>query len=211
MAELPPSFASVGQSLDFVVVSGSLPPGVPEDFYARIAEIARDWAVPVSLDTSGPPLKRAMDHSVDLVKPNLRELREPTGEPLIDEASWITACDRLMTAGKARIVALTLGHRGALLVTRDGVWRADPLPIRPASTVGAGDSFLGAMVWALASGHPVDEAFRYGVAAGSAALLTPGTELCHAADVHQLLDHVVVERTGQTALRKDAQPIVEQT
>lgn len=115
------------------------------------------------------------------------------GEPLIDEGSWIDASHCLGAAGKARIVALTLGHRGALLVTQNGAWRAEALPIKPVSAVGAGDSFLGAMIWALATGLPIDDAFRYGVAGGSAALLAPGTELCHAADVHQLVDRVVVQ------------------
>lgn len=199
------AIASFEPRPDFIVVSGSLPPGVPEDFYARIAEIARRWAVPVALDTSGPPLKAAVDHDVDLLKPNLRELRELTGEPLIDEASWIATCTRLVTTRKAQAVALTLGHRGALLVTRDGAWRAEPLPVDPVSTVGAGDSFLGAMVWALASGRTVEEALRYGVAGGSAALLAPGTELCQASDVRHLLDRVVVEPVGPAALRKRAQ------
>lgn len=197
--------ASFEQRPDFIVVSGSLPPGVPEDFYARIAEIARRRAVPLALDSSGPPLKGGVDRGIDLLKPNLRELRELTGEPLIDEASWIAACARLVTTGKAHAVALTLGHRGTLLVTQEGAWRAGPLPIKPVSTVGAGDSFLGAMVWALASGRPVDEAFRYGVAGGSAALLAPGTELCRASDVRPLLDRVVVEPLGPTVLRQQVQ------
>lgn len=193
-------FASLGRKPDFVAVSGSLPPGVPDDFCARIAEIARGWAVPVALDTSGPPLKAPLDHGVDLVKPNLRELQELAGKPLIDPAAWLAASEDLVAAGKARVVALTLGHRGALLVTADGAWRAGPLPITPASAVGAGDSFLGAMVWALAADRSMMDAFRYGVAAGSAALLTPGTELCRAADVHALLDQVVVEPVGDATL-----------
>jgi 6-phosphofructokinase 2 len=90
-------------------------------------------------------------------------------------------------------VALTLGDQGALLVTAEHSWRAPALPIKPVSAVGAGDSFLGAMVWSLAAGHALDKAFRYGVAAGSAALLTPGTELCRADDVKRLYSEVVLQ------------------
>ncbi len=187
------AFAGFDQELDFVAASGSLPPSVPEDFYVRVAEIARARGAPLALDASGPSLKAAVGHGVDLLKPNLRELRELTGLPLANEASLIEACGILVAEGKARIVALTLGHLGALLVTRDGAWRAGPLPIVPASTVGAGDSFLAAMVWALACGRPAPDAFRYGVAGGSAALLAPGTQLCHAADLHSLIDRVVIE------------------
>jgi len=89
-------------------------------------------------------------------------------------------------------VALTLGDQGALLVTRDGVWRAPGLDVKPVSAVGAGDSFLGGMVAAIAAGEPLEEAFRMGVAAGSAAVMSPGTELCHEADVKRLLEEVKI-------------------
>ena len=86
-----------------------------------------------------------------------------------------------------------LGHLGALLVTRDRAWRSPALPIKPVSAVGAGDSFLGAMVFSLAKGDSLDEAFRLGVAAGSAALIHAGTELCQPADVRRLLAQVKIE------------------
>ena len=101
-----------------------------------------------------------------------------------------------MTAGKAGAVALTLGSQGAILVTGEGAWRAWPLPIRAVSTVGAGDSFLAAMVCALTCGPPASEAFAHGVAGGSAALLSPGTQLCHPDDMRELLTHVVVDRAA---------------
>lgn len=185
---------------DFIVASGSLPPGVPDDFYARVAEIARGWKVPIALDTSGRALKAAMASSVDLVKPNLSELRELIGRKLPDEASWVEACRELISAGSTRVVSLTLGHRGALLVTADAAWRAAPLPIEPKSTVGAGDGFVGAMVWALASGQSLKEAFRYGIAGASASLLVPGTALGEARDIHSLVAHVLVESIGAEAV-----------
>jgi 6-phosphofructokinase 2 len=105
---------------------------------------------------------------------------------------WIAACRSLIDRGQAEIVALTLGNQGALLVTRNRSLRASALPIKPASVVGAGDSFLGAMIWSLASGRGIEDAFRYGIAAGSAALLVPGTELCRREDVERLVDEVEV-------------------
>jgi hypothetical protein len=81
-----------------------------------------------------------------------------------------------------------------LLTTGDGTWYIAALPIEPASVVGAGDSFLGAMTWSLAEGHSVEMAFRYGMAAGSAALLQPGTELCHGADIKRLFEDVELQR-----------------
>ena len=85
-----------------------------------------------------------------------------------------------------------MGPEGALLMSRDAAWRANGLPIEPASVSGAGDSFLGAMVWSLASNGRLDMALRYGVAGGSAALFNPGTELCRVEDVHRLASEVIV-------------------
>lgn len=179
--------------IDVIVASGSLPPGVPEDFCAGLAEIARARSAAFALDVSGPPLRAALGHGVDLVKPSLRELRELTGDPLDDPRSYVAACRSLAQDGRARMFALTLGGQGAILATREGVWRAWPLPIRAVSTVGAGDSFLAAMVCALASGLDPIEAFRHGVAGGTAALLAPGTQLCHLDDFRTLLPRVVVD------------------
>lgn len=177
-----------------LVMSGSLPPGVPDDFYAMAARMAKDWGTKLVLDTSGPALSAALREGMYLIKPNLRELRELTGQALENEHSWLAACRALVDAGHAEVVALTLGNQGALLVAEDIALRASALAIKPASTVGAGDSFLGAMVWALASGRELADSFRYGIAAGSAALITPGTELCCREDVERLYDQVVMHR-----------------
>lgn len=184
---------------DIVCVSGSLPPGAPDDFYARVAEIVCSWGVRLTLDGSGAALKAALEERLFLIKPNLRELSELTGQALEDDPSRIHACRELIATRRIEAVALTLGAEGAMLVTRDQVWRAPALPIEPISTVGAGDSFLGAMVWALASKLTLAEAFPYAVAAGSAALMADGTELCRAEDVRRLLPRVAVETLSPAA------------
>jgi 6-phosphofructokinase 2 len=180
----------------FLVASGSLPPGVPDDFYASVVEAMRGTRTKsdakIIVDTSGTPLKRALDAGVYLIKPNLREMRELTGHSMDSEVDCIKACRQLVEAGRAEVVALTLGHYGAMLVTRDHALHADPLPIEPVSTVGAGDSFLGAMVARLAAGRDMEDAFRYAVAAGSAALLAHGTELSRRDDVERLVGSVMV-------------------
>ena len=98
-----------------------------------------------------------------------------------------------MRVGKAEVVALSLGHRGALLAARDVCLRAPAIPVKIASTVGAGDSFLAGMVWRLASGGELEDAFRYGVAAGTAALLAPGTSLAHREDTERLAGRVELQ------------------
>ncbi len=177
----------------FVVASGSLPPGVPHDFYGRTAQVAKAASSKIVIDSSGPALRAALDVGVYLIKPNLNEFKLLMGELLETQADWIRACRSLVESGKVEIVALTLGNRGALLVTRDCVLGAQALAIKPVSVVGAGDSFLGAMIWSLASGHAVETAFRYGVAAGSAALLASGTELCRQEDVERLVNDVKLQ------------------
>ncbi|HLK82447.1 MAG TPA: 1-phosphofructokinase family hexose kinase [Xanthobacteraceae bacterium] len=179
----------------FVVASGSLPPGVPADFYARVGQISKSRNAKFALDSSGTALAAALapGGGVYLCKPNLRELSELVGTRLDDEASWIAASRGLVERGQAEIVALTLGHRGALLATADLTLRAQALPIVPVSSVGAGDSFLGGLIFGLATGFELEQAFRYAVAAGSSALLNHGTELCHAQDTVRLAAHVLVE------------------
>jgi 6-phosphofructokinase 2 len=184
------AFTSISSRPRFVVASGSLPPGVPADFYAQIAAAAKRNAARVVVDGSGPALKAALDEGVYLVKPSLRELSDLVGEPLEDRQSWINASRRLVESERAEIVALTLGGQGALLVTKAGAWFADAVPVEAISAVGAGDSFLAAMIWALAMERPAHDAFRYGVAAGAAALLSAGTALCHREDIERFFAHV---------------------
>jgi 6-phosphofructokinase 2 len=177
----------------FLVGSGSLPDGVPDDFYARLARIAKPRGAKVVLDTSGPALSAATAEGADLIKPNLREMRELAGSEPSDAYEWESAARELVGTGKAAVVALTMGHLGAALVTREAVLRAPPIPITPRSAVGAGDSFLGALIWRLACGAPVADAFRLAVAAGAAALLHPGTGLCRPDDIARLAGQVTIE------------------
>ncbi len=177
---------------DLFCASGSLPPGAPEDFYARVAKTAAASGVKLALDTSGPALRHALEAGVYLLKPNLRELRELTGLGLDDDGARAAACRTLIGRGAAEVVALSLGSEGALLVTAETAWRATAAPIHAVSTVGAGDSFLGGMLWAHSTGAPLHEAFRHGVAAGSATVLSHGTGLGRPEDHHRLLNTVTV-------------------
>ena len=194
MERLLTTLVETVQGASFVVASGSLPPNAPQDFYARVAQIAKSAGCKMVLDTAGPPLAAALKERVYLLKPNLQELRELTHMPLVGFDSWVKACHVLLNTGRVEIIALTLGHRGALLVMADGAFRAHAPDVHIVSTVGAGDSFLGGMVSCLASGATVVDAFRCGVAAGSAAVLNPGTELCQASDVSFLRNAIEIER-----------------
>jgi len=177
---------------EYIVASGSLPLGVPPDFFKLLAEMAKAKSTKLVVDGTKPVLQAALKQGVHLIKPNLREMRDLMDAPLTSKADWVEASRRLIAAGGVELVALTLAEHGALLVTREAAWFAEGVRVPLVSAVGAGDSFLGAMVWALSSGHGAQEALRHGVAAGSAALLTPATELCLREDVTRLLAEVKV-------------------
>lgn len=176
-----------------VVASGSLPPGVPDDFYARLAGVAHQRGSRLTLDTSGPALAAALEAGVYLIKPSLHEFLELTGlSPASSEAEWIPAARRIVDAGQAGMILLSLGQRGALLVTRDVILRAGSVPVKVESTVGAGDSLLAGLLWGLDQDAGLEYAFRSAMAAAAAALLARGTALCQASDVRRLLERVSI-------------------
>lgn len=170
----------------FIVGSGSVPPGVPPDFHARLAALARARGARFVVDTSGPALAEAVRAGVYLVKPNTREFEELTGRRLEDEYAQKAAARELIERGAAEVVVVSLGASGALVATRDGARFIRSPIVRQRSRVGAGDSMVGGIVAALVRGMPVEDAIRYGVAAGSAAVMNEGTELCHRRDVEHL-------------------------
>jgi 6-phosphofructokinase 2 len=175
-----------------VVASGSLPPGVPDDIYAEMTRRARELGARMVIDTSGPSLGASLKDGVTLIKPNQNELSEFVGRKLETDGDRIAACRALIKDGRTEMVALTLGENGAMLVTRERVLRSVPMAIEVVSAVGAGDSFLGGLVAAMAKDAPLEEAFRLAVAAGSAAVMSPGTELGSESDVRKLLARVSI-------------------
>lgn len=176
----------------WLVASGSLPPGVPVDFYAQLTRLAHARGSRVVLDSSGPALAAALAAGVYLIKPSLRELRELTGLPLETDTQRLAAARTIIAAGQAQIVALSLGEDGALLFTADQALRATAVPVNVVSTIGAGDSFVGGLVWALSRQTDLAQAFRYAMGSAAAALLSAGTALCQAADVERLCKEVIV-------------------
>lgn len=178
--------ADPGRDPEYLVASGSLPPGVPEDFYARLAHSFSGRGTRVVVDTSGAPLAGAMGSGIFLAKPNRRELEELCGCSLVREKDQEKVCRDMVDRGDCEVLVLTLGKEGALLTTADEQVRVRGLDVRAVSSVGAGDSFVGAMVFRLHRTGRVHEAFLYGVAAGTAALLTKGTELCRKNDVESI-------------------------
>jgi len=176
-----------------VVLSGSLPPEVPVTIYARWIRALRQRGILTALDASGAALRHGLRAQPWLVKPNRQETEELLGMGLTDNRAVWNAVQRL-AASRAQIVLLSLGAGGAVMATADGVWRAKAPTVRVDSPVGAGDSMVAGFVLGWTRRGHLLEALRLGVAAGSASVMTPGTELCHRADVARLRPRVVIRR-----------------
>ena len=174
----------------WVVASGSLPRGVPEDFYARAARIAAGRGQRFVLDTSGEALRAALGTGLALIKPSLNELQRLVGRALPEPAAQEDAAAELVRSGAAGMVALTLGEHGAVLATAEGTRRLPALDVPARGSVGAGDSFLAAMTLSLSRGEPAPTAFGWGVAAGAAAVAAQGTARLTRAEIESLFDRI---------------------
>ena len=172
---------------DYFVGSGSLPAGVPPDFYAQVAVTLAARSIRFVLDTSSEALEPALrSRSLFLVKPSRSELEALAGTALPEIEAVVGAAARIVAEGGAENVAVSLGDEGAVLVNRAGAEFMPAIAVEGRSAVGAGDSFLAAMTYAFARGADSTTALRLGVAAGAAATISPGTDLCHPWDVNRL-------------------------
>ncbi len=176
---------------DYLVGSGSLAPGVPVDGYARMAHLTRERGGRFIIDTSGEMLREAADAGVYLLKPNMRELGHLAGRKIESEEHQEEVARNLVEEGKAEVVVVSLGAAGALLVTRDFDERIRAPTVKIESKIGAGDSMVAGIVLALARGESLRHAVRFGVAAGAAAVKTPGTELCRRDDTEALYEQML--------------------
>jgi 6-phosphofructokinase 2 len=163
---------------DFIVVSGSLPPGVPADVFKDLALIAKRKNGRLVVDTSGDALRAALQAGVYLIKPNLREMGLLAGKQDIDTILAVDFAKELIKGGKCEVVVLSLAGSGAILISKDIVVHIYPPEVKVKSTVGAGDSLLAGLVLSLENKKSLEEAVNYGVACGTAATMSPGTELC---------------------------------
>lgn len=175
---------------DFLVVSGSLLPGMSVDVIARVAEIAKKKNSKLVLDTSGEALKRAVEVGVYLLKPNLNELSSLVGKTQLNAEEADDVARRIIAKGMCEMVAVSMGETGAKLITKDQVYFAESPKVDTISTLGAGDSMVAGMVYALANGFEIADVLKFGIACGTAATISPGTELCQKKDVDSIYNQM---------------------
>jgi 6-phosphofructokinase 2 len=196
--EILATLKSVTPIPDFVVASGSLPPGVPVDFYGRLAALAQELQFRLIVDTSGEPLRHGAVKGVYLLKPNIGELSYAAGDGVLNDVLIGGAARDIVDSDRSEIVVVSAGAAGALVADHKGVRRIPAPLVHIASRVGAGDSMVAGIVLALARGMDIDDAARFGVAAGSAAVMIPGHHLCRRDDTERLFDEM--QRSAKTAL-----------
>jgi len=182
--------SSIKSKPEFIVASGSLPPGVPEDFYARVARIGKEIGARVVVDTSGEALRLALSEGVFLIKPNIREFRELRGSGTADDLEIKNMATEIIRSGQSKTVVISLGAAGVLMVSQEGHEHIRPPTVPVISKVGAGDSMVAGIVLSLSRGNALRDAVRFGVAAGTAAVMTPGTELCRREDAERLYEQM---------------------
>ncbi|MEM0705773.1 6-phosphofructokinase II [Enterobacter cloacae] len=179
------------ESGSLLVISGSLPPGIKTEKLTALVQAVLQRGIRCIVDSSGEALKAALEPGqLELVKPNQKELSALVNRELNQPDDVRTAAEELVRTGKAHRVVVSLGPQGALAVDKTGCVQVVPPPMKSQSTVGAGDSMVGAMVLKLAQGASLLEMARYGVAAGSAATINQGTRLCSLADTQKIVDYL---------------------
>ncbi len=171
---------------EYVVISGSNAPGTPLDFYSEAAKIAKEKNAKLIIDTSEDALKHALNTGVFLVKPNMGELSSLTGAKELDAGCVVDSARKIINKGNCEVMIVSMGASGAMLVTAKEKYHEAAPAVKSKSTVGAGDSMLAGIIIALQKKWPWKNVLRYGVAAGTAATMNSGTELCKKEDVEKI-------------------------
>jgi len=191
--ELLDKIESIARAGDWWVLAGSLPPGVPDSFYAQITEILSHSQAVTILDTTGESLRLGCEAKPFLVKPNAEEACRLTGLPVENISQVALAASEIRKMG-AQNVVISLGKKGALLQTAEGNnWLVHSPRIKEKNPIGAGDSMVGGLVWALAQGYPLKESLGWGAASGAATASMSGTEVGSRELIEELFHKVEYE------------------
>lgn len=190
--ELLDKIASLAGPGDWWVLAGSLPPSVPDSFYAQIIAILNAHQAISILDTTGESLRLGCEAKPFLIKPNAEETHSLTGLPVETTAQIIIAAKELLKMG-AQNVVISMGRKGALLQTADESWLIHSPKIQEKNPIGAGDSMVGGLVWALSQGYSLKEALGWGAASGAATASMSGTEVGSRALIEELSRQVEYE------------------
>lgn len=176
-----------------LVLAGSLPPGLPTNFYHKVIEDCRPLTPYIILDASGEALLTALPAAPFMIKPNLPEFCALLGRQVSSPAEIAEAAQKLLAMGIS-VITVSLGAEGSVTVTREGSFFLPPLPVTVRSTVGAGDAMVAGFALALSQNLPLSEALRLGAAAASAAIAQEGSAPAEKKQVDALRHLVKIEK-----------------
>jgi 6-phosphofructokinase 2 len=179
------------QGMNYLVLSGSIPRGITPNLYGQLILVGKKKGAFILLDTDGEALKRCIDFQPTCIKPNRYELSRLVGRELETEFEILAACEEIHKKDISYVL-VSRGKKGLLLSTKEQKIKAVAPPVEVESTVGAGDSAVAGFVLAHSKGKDLTECIRLACAAGTATAQTPGTELCHHADVEKILPLVEI-------------------
>jgi 1-phosphofructokinase len=192
LAKLTDDLLNTVKTGDFVILTGSLPQGTPEDIYADLITKVKQKGGKVVLDTYGQPFLEGVKAKPSLVKPNIHELEKIVARPLESTSKVIEAAKEIHQSG-VEIVVVSLGGEGSIVVSQNGVLKVNAPKVEVESTVGAGDTLVGALSLKLSQGVDLKEAIHFATAASANSVTKAGTQLCKQDEIDQLLDQITIE------------------
>lgn len=166
----------------------AMPPGVPLEFYGKLATIVKNNNAKLIVDSSDKALEHALSHGIFLAKPNLGELSMLYGVEELDAQTVVEAARSIILKGSCEVMVVSMGPAGAMLITATESYHAAAPAVKRKSTVGAGDSMVAGMLLAMSKGWHWKNVLQYGVASGTAATMNAGTELCKKEDAQKIYD-----------------------
>lgn len=176
-----------------VVLSGSIHPGISNDFFAELYAFIKKSGCKLVVDTSGKALKKILNTGAYLIKPNQSEFSSLFGKEKLSVPAIIQKGKQLVNKGRIENIVVSLGKEGALLINKAETFHYTPPELKVKSTVGAGDSMVAAIVYSISNGKPISEAVKFGIAAGSATTINSGMRLCSLSGAKKLLSKVKVK------------------
>ena len=191
--ELLDKIDSLAKRNDWWVLAGSMPPGVADDFYARIVNVLNKHEANAILDTTGEALRLGCAEKPYLIKPNTEEVHALTGMPVDSTTEIAAAAAELRKMGVQNVV-ISMGKAGALMQSAEETWLTHSPKIQEKNPIGAGDSMVGGLVWALTQGLALKESLGWGVASGAATASLSGTEVGSRPLIEELFKQVRFEK-----------------
>jgi 1-phosphofructokinase family hexose kinase len=177
----------------WLLVCGSVPPGVPASFYAKMIALARERKVNTLLHADGDVLREGVEARPTVVTPNNQEAERLLGRNLLTRTHYLEAAERIRAMGPEHVV-LSLGSRGAVAAFPDGLYEALPPRVDAVCPIGAGDALTAAYTWAVSRGCPPPDALRWGIAAGTASARLPGMSFASLPQTEEIYRKVEVRR-----------------